>query len=146
MRRQYTRDGRNPLPDTQAVSRVMSANKAIDTGPELLLRKSLGKIGVRGYRIHKRGVPGRPDIAFLGKKVAVFVNGCYWHRCPRCNLPLPKTHTQFWSEKFQRNKERDIRKIDCLESSGWKVITVWECEIKGNVEEVADKIRRALED
>jgi DNA mismatch endonuclease (patch repair protein) len=77
----YVRDKRSPVPKNEAVSRVMSANRAKNTKPELLLRKALWQAGARGYRLHYKRVPGRPDISFVSKKVAIFVNGCYWRRC-----------------------------------------------------------------
>ena len=105
----YIRDKRSPRPRSEAVSRVMSANRAKDTRPEVALRKALRRAGGRGYRLHYKRVPGRPDIAFVSKRVAVFVNGCYWHRCPKCDLPLPKTNTAFWKAKFDANSARDSR-------------------------------------
>jgi DNA mismatch endonuclease (patch repair protein) len=145
MKRVYIRDGRSPLPGSESISRVMSANKGKDTSPELVLRRSLASIGVRGYRIHRDDIPGKPDIAFPRRRLAVFVNGCYWHRCPKCNLELPKTHRDFWLKKFELNKERDIRKTKGLESIGWKVLVVWECEIRKDARQAAEKVRRTLQ-
>lgn len=126
----YIRDRRSPAPKSNVVSRVMSANKSKDTRPELVLRKLLYAKGVRGYRLHPTGIPGRPDIAFTKKKVAVFVNGCYWHHCPQCNLPLPTHNRMFWKKKFNHNRERDAEKIDLLQKEGWKSVVVWEHEIQ----------------
>ena len=67
-------------------------------------RKTLREIGLSGYRLHWKKAAGRPDIAYPGRKIAIFVHGCFWHRCPYCDLPLPKSHPEFWSEKFKRNK------------------------------------------
>lgn len=120
----------NPKASSEATRKVMTANKAKDTKPELTLRKALWNSGIKGYRTNWKTIPGRPDICFIGKKIAIFVNGCFWHRCPHCDLPLPKTNTDFWNTKFLRNKERDQLKIQRLEKQGWKVITIWECEIK----------------
>jgi DNA mismatch endonuclease, patch repair protein len=127
--KEYVRDARSPKPKSVNVSRVMSANKAKNTGPELLLRKSLWQQGKRGYRLHKRVGGTRPDIVFSKQRVAVFVNGCYWHQCPYCRLPLPKTNTVFWRKKFRSNKERDRRKLMELKKIGWKVYTFWECQL-----------------
>lgn len=126
----YVRDKRSPRPKNEKVSRVMSANKAKNTKPELSLRKALWSEGLRGYRLHNRSLPGRPDIAFTKNKVAVFVHGCYWHRCPFCNYPLPKHNRAFWKEKFKKNAARDEKKKNDLRAVGWSVITVWECELK----------------
>ena len=109
-RRKYVRDGRAPIPKSEVTSRVMSSNKAKDTKPEMILRKKLWSSGLRGYRLHLKEVPGRPDIAFPKRKLAIFVHGCFWHRCPHCNLPLPKSNREFWKNKFQRNIQRDKMK------------------------------------
>ncbi|WP_198003717.1 very short patch repair endonuclease [Methanococcoides burtonii] len=140
----YIRDGRAPIPKSKITSRVMSANVGKDTKPELLLRKALRYIGIPGYRLHWKKVPGRPDITYPGGKIAIFVNGCYWHRCPYCNLPLPKSHTDFWAEKFKRNKERDDENIRLLKAEGWKIIVLWECEIKRDVMECAERVRNLV--
>lgn len=108
----------------------MSRIRAKNTKPELILRKALWHSGVRGYRLHWKKVPGRPDVCFPGKKVAVFVNGCYWHRCPKCQNSLPKSNTTFWKEKFEKNVVRDLRKVEALREIDWQVLTVWECELK----------------
>jgi len=140
----YIRDGRAPIPESEIVSKVMRANKGKDTKPEMVLRKALREIGLSGYRLHWRKAPGRPDIAYPRHKVAIFVHGCYWHRCPHCNLLLPKSHTEFWERKFQRNVERDALKKKNLEKKDWKVFTFWECEIKKDALECAKKIKRAM--
>jgi DNA mismatch endonuclease, patch repair protein len=119
----------------------MRANKARDTGPELSLRKELWRIGVRGYRLHLKKVPGRPDIAFIGLRVAVFVHGCFWHRCPNCTKRMPKTNQGFWAEKFQRNVDRDRNKERELMVAGWATLTAWECEIKSDVGRVAAAVQ-----
>jgi DNA mismatch endonuclease (patch repair protein) len=113
------------VPKSETVSRVMSANAAKNSKPEMLLRQALWHAGLRGYRLHyKIKLPAftphstlrtphstvRPDISFVGKKLAIFVHGCFWHRCPKCNYPLPATNTEFWQAKFDRNVARDQRK------------------------------------
>lgn len=138
-------DNRNPKPSSEVTSRVMRSNKAKDTKPELILRKALRERGFPGYRLNWKKVPGRPDIAYPGRKIAIFVNGCFWHRCPYCQLSLPKTHTDFWKAKFERNVERDARKTMELESAGWYVITVWECEIKNDLSSVLSRIEGAID-
>ena len=125
-----TRDRRNPEPSSIVTTKVMKANKGKDTGPEIIVRQILRESGFPGYRLNWKKAPGRPDVAYPGRKIAIFINGCFWHRCPHCNLPLPKTHTDFWKQKFEKNVERDKRKTEELESMGWTVITIWECEIK----------------
>ena len=93
----YVRDKRSPIPSNQHVSKVMSANKAKDTKPEIELRKLLWNNGIRGYRINKKGIPGTPDITISKKRLAIFLNGCFWHRCPHCDLPLPKSNKELIS-------------------------------------------------
>jgi len=140
----YIRDGRAPIPTSEATSRVMSANLGKNTKPELALRKALRAIGLPGYRLHWKKAFGRPDIAYPGRTIAIFVNGCYWHRCPYCNLPLPKSNTDFWVNKFERNKERDAEKILKLEEEGWRVLVFWECEIKNDVFTCAGKVKEEI--
>jgi DNA mismatch endonuclease (patch repair protein) len=141
----YLRDGRAPIPLSEATSRVMSANKAKNTKPELTLRSELTKVGLRGYRVHLKILPGRPDIVFTKYKLAIFVNGCFWHRCLHCSPPKPKTNQDFWNDKFGRNQSRDLAKISALEALDWKVLTIWECEIKGNIENVINKVKTSIE-
>jgi DNA mismatch endonuclease (patch repair protein) len=142
--KKYVRDKRSPIPKSKNVSKVMSANKAKNTTPEITLRKALSKVGLRGYRLNHKGVPGRPDIAFVSKKLAIFVHGCFWHRCPHCNYKLPKNNRKFWRIKFAKNIERDKRKNQELEKSGWKVIVLWECIIKKNLKTQIEKIGKNI--
>ena len=142
--RTYLRDGRAPIPEKELTSRVMSANRGKNTTPELVLRKELFQLGLRGYRLHRKGVPGRPDLTFGPQRLAIFVNGCYWHRCPRCQLPLPRTHTDFWRAKFEANRSRDAAKTALLVDPAGKVLTFWECEIRENSAGVADRVKAAL--
>jgi DNA mismatch endonuclease (patch repair protein) len=142
----YLRDGRAPIPGAESTSRVMSANKGKDTKPELTLRKVLRYVGLPGYRLHWKGAPGRPDIAYPKYKVAIFVHGDFWHRCPVCNLPLPKSHTDFWEQKLDRNVQRDARKVAELKSAGWKVFICWEHEIKEDSLHCAQIIKNYIDD
>jgi len=141
----YIRDGRSPIPKNEVTSKVMSANKGKDTKPELLLRKELWKNNIKGYRLHWKKVPGSPDMAFPKKKLAIFINGCFWHRCPHCNLSLPKSNTEFWKEKFDRNIARDKKKNELLKNIGWKVIVIWECMIKNDILDSVNNIKKELE-
>ncbi len=111
----------------------MKANRSKDTRPEVALRKALWHAGHRGYRLHYKKMPGRPDIAFVSKKVAIFVHGCFWHRCQSCNYRLPKVNTEFWKKKFDSNVARDRKNLNQLEAFGWTVITVWECSINSDL-------------
>jgi DNA mismatch endonuclease (patch repair protein) len=129
----YIRDGRSPIPISGTTSKIMSSIKRSNTKPELIVRNALWGNGIRGYRVHWKGVPGTPDISFPGKKIAVFINGCFWHRCPHCNPNLPKSHLDFWKEKFDRNIERDKAKIKELSDLGWKSLTIWECQVRSDL-------------
>lgn len=123
----------------------MSKNRAKNTSPELLLRNYLWGSGIKGYRLHRKDFPGSPDIAFVSRKVAIFVNGCFWHRCPSCNLPLPKSNREFWRKKFISNISRDKRKRHELTELGWQVLTIWECQIKNDIEACIVRIQKVLE-
>ena len=113
-----------------ATRHVMQANKSEDTKPELRVREALRAAGYPGYRLHWKKAAGRPDICYPGRKVAIFVNGCFWHRCPHCDLPLPRKNVEFWEGKFRRNRERDARVDELLVADGWTVLVVWECQLK----------------
>lgn len=142
--KEYMRDGRAPIPISETTSRIMSSIKDRNTKPELALRKALWHKGVKGYRIHWKNVPGRPDIAFPRKKLAVFVNGCFWHRCPHCNPPMPKSNSDFWMNKFKKNTERDQKKINQLNDEGWQAIIIWECQLQNNSMAQVEKIISTL--
>ena len=134
----------SPPASSEAASRSMRGNAAKDTKPELRLRAALRAAGFPGYRLHWRKAPGRPDIAYPGRKVAIFVNGCFWHRCPHCQPSMPKTNAAFWTRKFELNAERDARKTRELEAAGWTVFTIWECQTQSDVE--LERIVLALRD
>ncbi|WP_322153108.1 DNA-deoxyinosine glycosylase [Paratractidigestivibacter sp.] len=114
--------------------RSMQGNKGKDTKPELLVRERLREAGLTGYRLQWK-VPGRPDIAWPGRKVAVFINGCFWHRCPRCNPSTPKKNVEYWGKKFARNVERDAENLTALREDGWTVHVLWECQLKKKTRE-----------
>ena len=117
-----------------------------DTKPELALRKGLFALGLR-YRLHDRKLPGRPDIVLPRWNAVVFVHGCFWHRHPGCRFATtPSTRTGFWLDKFEKNVARDQRNVVALQTLGWRVLVVWECDIKadrgGTVKRVERWIRR----
>ncbi len=140
----YKRDGRAPIPVKESTSRLMSKNKSKNTKPELVLRKEMWRNGVRGYRLHWKKAPGKPDIAFPGKKIAIFVNGCFWHRCPHCLPHLPKSNVDFWKNKFEKNVERDKKKREQLAQIGWETITIWECQIRDQLDDQIDRIKQVV--
>lgn len=145
IKKNYIRDGRAPIPIKESTSKVMSAIKAKNTKPELILRKALWENGIKGYRLHWKKIPGKPDISFVGKKIAIFVNGCFWHRCPHCNPSTPKSNIEFWKNKFNKNIERDITKKIELKQLGWKTLTLWECEINKTTLYCINEIKKILE-
>ena len=138
--KEYVRDGRAPIPDKELTSFVMSRIKGKNTKPELILRKALWATDLRGYRLHYKKVPGNPDIAYVGKKVAIFVNGCFWHRCPHCLPPIPKKNKKYWNDKLLKNVSRDRKYQKALKKEGWRVIVVWECQIKKDLNKCISKI------
>ena len=143
---EYLRDRRSPVPSSEAVSKVMRANKGKDTSPEIRLRAALREAGLLGYRLHWKAVPGRPDIVYTRYKLAIFVNGCFWHRCPTCGLPAPKANREFWDAKLKKNMERDERKIAELEEAGWSVLVCWEHEIRDDLNACVQKVSARLKD
>ncbi len=134
----------NPPATSPAVRSVMKANRATDTRPERSLRVALRAAGFPGYRLNWRFAPGRPDISYPGRKVAIFVHGCYWHHCPQCHPNLPKSNPEFWARKFELNKERDARKRRELETADWCVFEVWEHEIRDRLDGVVVEISTVL--
>ncbi len=142
--KRFNRSRLTSSPKEATTSRIMRSNKSKNTKLELLFRKALWKNDIKGYRLHWKKAPGSPDIAFPKRKLAIFINGCFWHRCPRCNLSLPKSNTAFWKDKFHRNQERDKRNIQLLNDMKWNVIVVWECMIKSNIEDSVASVREAL--
>ncbi|RMG34064.1 MAG: very short patch repair endonuclease [Methanobacteriota archaeon] len=127
-------------------SRIMSKIRGKNTKPELQVRKLLWNSGYR-YRIHYpiQGMTKviRPDIAFPNKKIAIFIDGCFWHACPKCYRE-PKSNVDFWKKKISRNKERDREDTENLEQLEWTIIRIWEHEIKESLDDVVMKIIRQL--
>ena len=111
-------------------SRNMSAIKSKNTKPEIKVRKVLHSMGYR-FRLHSKDLPGSPDIVLPKYKTVIFVHGCFWHRHENCKYAsTPKTRKEFWNKKFTENIKRDKLNQENLSSKGWKIIIVWECEIK----------------
>lgn len=115
-----------------------------DTRPEMLLRRALWGSGLR-YRIHVKGLPGRPDLVFRKPRLIVFVDGCFWHGCP-IHYALPRTPNEYWAEKVRKNVERDRERTLALEAVGWRVFRFWEHEVLRNLEQVIDSIKAGLLD
>ena len=123
-------------------SRCMAAIRGKDTKPEILVRKFLFSQGLR-YRLNNRKLPGSPDIVLKKYKTVIFVDGCFWHGHEGCKyFRLPKSNTPFWEAKITRNIERDKETTQALTALGWKVISIWECELrnKSNREAALNKL------
>ena len=116
-----------PSPERSA---TMRAVKSRDTGPERAVRKILRKIAP-GYRLHRADLPGKPDIAYIGRKLAIFVHGCFWHGhdCLRGDRP-PRANADYWREKIARNRARDARNLKALAALGWRTLVIYECALK----------------
>lgn len=128
--------------DSETRSRMMSGIRGKDTRPELEIRRQLHKLGFR-YKLHDKQLPGKPDIVLKKYQAVIFVHGCFWHR-HNCHLfKWPKTRPEFWKKKINRNYENDLKALNNLQTSGWRVCLVWECSIKGadkNIQTVAATI------
>ena len=111
-------------------SAVMRAVKSRDTGPERVVRALLWPIA-RGYRLHRGDLPGKPDIVYFGRKLAIFVHGCFWHGhdCPR-GARMPKANAAYWRAKIARNRARDAKTLAAYAAMGWRALVVYECELK----------------
>lgn len=121
---------------------LMSRIGSRDTGPELAVRSLLHRLGFR-FRLHRRDLPGTPDIVLPGRHAVVFVHGCFWHghTCKRAGMP--KSRNTYWAEKIEANRRRDANKRRMLRSRGWRVLTVWECELK-NPDRLSARLLRFL--
>lgn len=117
----------------------MSRIRDRDTKPEMLIRRGLHALGFR-YRLHDRSLPGRPDLVFPKYRAVILVHGCFWHghNCPLFRLPA--TRTEFWAEKIVSNRERDYRSVEDLKVLDWRVLTIWECSLKGPRRQSIDSI------
>ncbi|MBY5460766.1 DNA mismatch endonuclease Vsr [Rhizobium leguminosarum] len=118
-------DTLTPAQRSERMSRIRSR----DTKPEIALRKALHRLGFR-FRVHRTGLPGKPDMVLAKYRTVIFVHGCFWHRHEGCKVATtPKSNTEFWNDKFSRNVERDKQVLKQLEDDGWYVVIVWECEL-----------------
>jgi DNA mismatch endonuclease (patch repair protein) len=128
----------------QVRSRTMRAIRSKDMKPEMAVRRLVYGMGYR-YRLHNHRLPGRPDMVFSGRRKVIFVHGCFWHQHDiGCTLAhVPRSNLGYWRPKLKRNKARDCANCDALRSAGWKVLVIWECELK-TVRELAKTIKRFL--
>ena len=110
---------------------------------ELRLRALLVSSGIRGWRLQERGLPGTPDFFFRIEKIAVFVDGCFWHGCPTCRH-APSIRADYWRQRIERNRERDLRASKNLRASGISVVRIWECKLASNPTQCLERIQRVL--
>ena len=115
--------------DNKRRSEIMARIRSRDTAPELAVRRIAHRMGLR-FRLHRKDLPGRPDLVFPKHRLVVFVHGCFWHRHEGCRrASTPKSRTSFWLEKFAANIDRDARQEAALRALGWRVLVIWQCEI-----------------
>ena len=121
---------------------AMRGVKSTNTTPELVVRSLLRWMGLIGYRLHRRDIPGTPDVAWLGRRRALYVHGCFWHGhdCLR-GARMPKTRRVYWRRKIERNRVRDMEQQKQCKAAGWRVLVLWECELR-NTTRVRSKLRR----
>jgi DNA mismatch endonuclease, patch repair protein len=127
-------------PETR--SRVMSRIRSKDTKPEVSLRRALYAAGLRGWRCHAKTVPGKPDVAFIGRKVAVFVDGRFWHGHP--DFFTPGKSGAYWDAKIERTRERDRLANAALAAAGWSVLRFWDFDVEDDLESCVEAVREAL--
>lgn len=134
------------MPDTyspEVRSRTMSQVRGRDTGPELLLRRALFAVGLRGWRCHRRDLPGKPDVAFGRARLAVFVDGGFWHGHP--SKYWPGRSGDYWDAKIKRNQARDRRVDSELAEAGWQVLRLWDFEVEADPISAAQRVASALQ-
>jgi DNA mismatch endonuclease Vsr len=128
----------------QERSQRMSLIRSQNTTPELVVRSLIHHLGFR-FRLHRRDLPGHPDVVFPSRRCVVFIDGCFWHG-HECSIGhIPYSNSEYWQEKIARTKLRDSKNRKLLRKKGWRALIVWECEIK-NTEELTKRLRRFLED
>lgn len=133
-------DSLSPAERSEIMARVRSKNSQ----PELFVRKLVFALGYR-YRLHVKDLPGHPDLAFRKRRKVIFIHGCFWHGHAGCTLArIPKSRLEFWVPKLEGNKQRDRRTERALRKDGWRVLTIWECQLK-NTENLESRIRRFLD-
>lgn len=125
-------------------SRVMALVRGKDTRPEMAVRRMAHAMGYR-FRLHRRDLPGCPDLVFARGRKVVFVHGCFWHRHPRCsNTRTPKTRMEFWTAKLDGNRKRDLANLRRLRLSGWRALVIWECQLR-DAAALRERMKRFLE-
>jgi len=134
-----------PWPDVpEARRKVMRAIKSKNTKPEMAVRRLVHGMGYR-YRLHRKDLPGKPDLTFGPRNKAIFVHGCFWHQHPGCrDARMPATRLDYWEPKLTANVVRDARNLRLLRRLGWSVAVVWECQVESDVSAVGRRLQRFL--
>lgn len=131
-----------PPPSSENARQTMRANRRV-SATEVRLRRAIWGAGGRGYRVNAR-LPGHPDLVFPGARLAIFLHGCFWHRCPTCSLSLPVANREFWRAKFETNVARDAVVEAGLRNAGWEPVVVWEHDVRAHVDNVAQDLLRLV--
>lgn len=130
-------------PDERSIR--MALVRSINTKPEMIVRKLVHGMGYR-YRLHCRDLPGTPDLVFRSRRAIIFIHGCFWHQHSGCSLArMPKSRVPFWKAKLEGNNERDARKLAELKAMGWRVLVIWECELK-NIKTLTRRVKCFIEE
>jgi len=132
--------------DKKKRSEIMAKVQGANTTPEIRVRKLLHSMGYR-FRLHRRDLPGEPDIVLSKHNMVIFVHGCFWHGCPSCRRARirPKANSDYWAKKLDRNMQRDKENLVALQGMGWRTLVIWECETKKkNLSELSDRLRQEL--
>lgn len=128
--------------DKKARSKMMTGIKGKNTKPELIVRRGLHRLGFR-YRLHSRKLPGKPDLVFTRYKAIILVNGCFWHQHDCHLFKWPSTRKAFWRNKITGNKQRDLLNRERYRQSGWRVLVIWECALKGKTRQPVNEVIQA---
>lgn len=120
----------------------MRAIRSSDTKPELLVQRLVHHCGYR-FRLHRKDLPGKPDLVFSGRKAVIFVHGCFWHMHGCKSVRIPKSNVDYWAQKLGRNRERDAQNVDALMQMGWRVLMIWDCETV-DLAELERRVRQFL--
>lgn len=131
--------------DAETRSRMMSGIRGKDTQPEMLIRSMLHRAGFR-YRLHHAGLPGKPDLVFPKYKALILINGCFWHGHDCHLFKWPSSRPEFWREKIEGNKARDVNNLRKCRDAGWRVMVIWECAMKGNGRVPAEELSTCIRD
>lgn len=133
-----------PKASSSSVRASMQGNRSARTKPEEILVAAMQQQGINRFNRNDSKLPGSPDLVFTESRVAVFVHGCFWHRCPYCQLSIPKTNETYWVAKFARNRARDAQARASLREMGWRPIVIWECKLLKSPKLATARIRRHL--